>query len=470
MTEQTSGTDIEDDPDALRKMRAAWKQKRANEPKAAKESEAKARKDREHTLRATVDGRSLKATGRTEQFNFKCREGTKRMATEAAKARGMTIAEWMEHAVAARYGFKSSDNDTDGYVWAFFYRAISFGGLFGHAVAVRLWRESKLAGFLAGVAAAAALTVSLSNSLGAMAGRGNEAQAQRIKIADEARGLNRSLKRKENEREAIKFTSIDEDAFNAAKRASDAATNAREAECKKRGQNCRIREDDERAANAAFSKASAEKAATKQAKDLDIEIAGLKARLEKAGPVLEANPQGSAFARLFSLPDSKAAFLSAWQNFAMGVIVEILIVFSMIAFEVLGRAEKSIAPLALSGRPDKAVDLESLPGSGEPFRAIPAASKPRLVASSLEPIGNVATIISTIMEPGTGRQKIEIAEIFKAYAQACRQQGKRPVSPEEFSGALQRLCESLAIKVSHKGGHVYLMKVWLKEIEASATR
>jgi hypothetical protein len=44
------------------------------------------------------------------------------------------------------------------------------------------------------------------------------------------------------------------------------------------------------------------------------------------------------------------------------------------------------------------------------------------------------------------------------------------VKAEEFSGALQRLCESLDIKVSHKGEHVYLMRVRLKEIEASATR
>jgi hypothetical protein len=247
--------------------------------------------------------------------------------------------------------------------------------LFGHAVAVRLWRESKLAGFLAGIVAAVALTVSLSNSLGAMAGRGNEAQAQRIKIADEARSLNRSLKRKEDEREALRFTPIDEDAFSAAKKASDAASSAREAECRKRGPNCRIREDEERAVNAAFSKASADKAATKQAKDLDIEIAALKARLEKAGPVLEANPQGSAFARLFSLPDSKAAFLSTWQNFAMGVIVEILIVFSMIAFEVLGRAEKSRAPSEALGRPEKAIELDPVHGRAEnrlaPFRRLP---------------------------------------------------------------------------------------------------
>ena len=31
-------------------------------------------------------------------------------------------------AVAARYGFKISDNDLDGYIWAFIYALITFGG------------------------------------------------------------------------------------------------------------------------------------------------------------------------------------------------------------------------------------------------------------------------------------------------------------------------------------------------------
>jgi hypothetical protein len=75
-------------------------------------------------------------------------------------------------AIAARYAFKTSDNDFDGYIWAFIYGAVSFGGLFGHALAVRVWRHSKLAGALVFAGSAVALIISLSNSLGAMAGRG----------------------------------------------------------------------------------------------------------------------------------------------------------------------------------------------------------------------------------------------------------------------------------------------------------
>src|SRR5579871_5432835 len=81
-------------------------------------------------------------------------------------------------AVAARYGFKTTDSDFDGYIWAFMFGAVSFGGLFGHALGVRVWRHSQLAGVLIFAGSAFALTISLSNSLGAMAGRGNETQAK----------------------------------------------------------------------------------------------------------------------------------------------------------------------------------------------------------------------------------------------------------------------------------------------------
>ncbi len=40
-------------------------------------------------------------------------------------------------AIAARYGFKTSDNDFDGALWAFTYGAVTLGGLFGHSLGVR---------------------------------------------------------------------------------------------------------------------------------------------------------------------------------------------------------------------------------------------------------------------------------------------------------------------------------------------
>ena len=72
-------------------------------------------------------------------------------------------------AIAARYGFRTSDNDFDGAIWAFTYGAVTLGGLFGHALGVRAWRHSRLVGALVFAGSAFALIISLSNSIGAMA-------------------------------------------------------------------------------------------------------------------------------------------------------------------------------------------------------------------------------------------------------------------------------------------------------------
>jgi hypothetical protein len=49
----------------------------------------------------TADGRSLRATGRTAQFNFKCLPEIKSLIHETAGSEGVTVAEWMERAMLA---------------------------------------------------------------------------------------------------------------------------------------------------------------------------------------------------------------------------------------------------------------------------------------------------------------------------------------------------------------------------------
>jgi hypothetical protein len=76
--------------------------------------------------------------------------------------------------------------------------------------------------------------------------------------------------------------------------------------------------------------------------------------------------------------------------------------------------------------------------------------------------------MAEIIEPGAARDRVEIADLYKAYAQTCRLEEKRAVSAEEFSRAVQRLCEELDIKVTRKGEHVCLMKVRLREMDSVA--
>jgi hypothetical protein len=66
------------------------------------------------------------------------------------------------------------------------------------------------------------------------------------------------------------------------------------------------------------------------------------------------------------------------------------------------------------------------------FKRFPAPPKPRLIASRLDPVGNVAEI----MEPGRG--KVEIADVFAAYAEACEASGKRLFRQTNFQPPLLR--------------------------------
>jgi predicted HicB family RNase H-like nuclease len=68
-----------------------------------------ARKTRQKRLSASTDGRSLRASGRTEQFNFRSSPGLKKSAQNAAAGRGITLAEWMEEAVEAKIAAEAAN-------------------------------------------------------------------------------------------------------------------------------------------------------------------------------------------------------------------------------------------------------------------------------------------------------------------------------------------------------------------------
>jgi len=67
----------------------------------------KARQSRQKRIakavdRSAKDGRSLRSTGRTAQFNFKALPELKPAAQKAAAKAGLTLAEWMEEAVTSK--------------------------------------------------------------------------------------------------------------------------------------------------------------------------------------------------------------------------------------------------------------------------------------------------------------------------------------------------------------------------------
>ena len=199
--------------------------------------------------------------------------------------------------------------------------------------------------------------------------------------------------------------------------------------------------------------ATKSKASTDHAAKLDADILALREKIEKAGPVLEANSQGSALARLFGLPDTKAATLSTYQNLAMAMVIEFLIAISLVASEVIGPHEKGPAPVAASSKAatrkeDGKVDdenakpaqlIEAVPAAKLP-KPSPAAPKPRLITSQFNPIGNVAQIMADILAPGRG--KVEIAALYAAYSKACAAAGKRPRRGKRLSSRPGRVVQN----------------------------
>jgi hypothetical protein len=356
-------------------------------------------------------------------------------------------------AIVSRYGYQSADNALDGAIWGFTFGMIALGGLGAHAVAVRVWRESRVAALLIGLVGAGALGINLSNSLGALAGRSDERQAGRLQTAERVKNARLELKRAQSEREAMSFTPADTVTVESARIAFAAAENARKAECDLRGNRCRDGEADEKRAAATLADVSAAKAATDGAAALDADISRLSQQILAAGPILDANPQGRALARLLNLPDEWADWLTTWQGFGMAVVAELLIVLSLVAFELL---RKKASPVLRVAEP-VTIDTEAV----EVLRQAPP-DRPRLIASSSSPIGNVMVIMSEVMEPDGNR--IEFEEAYIAYKQACTAKGRRHVSPEAFSREIQRICRQMKIGVERHGDLVFLNGVRLKKL------
>ena len=101
-------------------------------------------------------------------------------------------------------------------------------------------------------------------------------------------------------------------------------------------------------------------------------------------------------------------------------------------------------------------------------KAFPAPPKPRLIASRPDPVGNVAVIMAEILEPGRG--KVEIADVFAAYADECEAQGKRPIPVNEFPAAMAELCQRLGIQIEDNEKGVFLLKVRIRNTRLAGQR
>lgn len=363
------------------------------------------------------------------------------------------------------YGYASSDDPNVKWNMAFLFGAIACGGLFGHAVSARLWPKSHALSIVIGVVCGIALIVNLSNSLGALAGRADKSTVERVALNKRVKSDEAELARLQSQRDALPaFVPTDEAAVTAAQRAADTATANRRAECgngdpKQRGPNCRQREVEEKGAADRLVVATSAKAATERAAKLEADMTTIRRRLSSAGPVVTVNVQGSALARLFRLPDTEADFAATVQQFGMAAIVELLIAFALIAWEMLRPAPEAQAP-PIKESEIQAVEIAEPPA---PFKALP---KPKLV-SNRAPAGSVSDYVLARLEAAKGCE-IEFGEAYADYGAWSAARGADPLSPELFAEAMKRLCEKARVPVKRKEGSAVFVGVRLTVVGSIA--
>src|SRR5262245_34704668 len=231
-----------------------------------------------------------------------------------------------------------------------------------------------------GIIAAAALVVTFTNSLGAIAARGDTTQAERRKAKTDSAADLADLKRITREREALVFTPTTPEAIQAARDAVKSAEEIRQRECgggdlRQRGPNCRQRETEEQAKRDALAAILANKALTDRAAKLDQDAETVRAKLGKAPPVEKANPLGETLELMLG---AAAAALTAWQQAVVAAVFELCLVGVMVIYELLGQDAGGRATAQdKAGPPDRQPDREPIPAQAVAKPSASGRSRPK---------------------------------------------------------------------------------------------
>lgn len=345
-------------------------------------------------------------------------------------------------AIVARHGFMTASTEVDGYITAAFFGMIATGGLAGHALAVRVWRVSRLAAVLIVLAAGSALLANLSNSIGFISGRDDVNDAKRAKIRQQARQDNAALDRLVKAREWLpKFTPATEASVQAAREAVTSAETARMLECKQRGSRCRDREADERMVRDRLVVAESNLALTKSAQELDAKIEAVRSRLQTSEPVAKEYADATALGKLFSIP---AGTVASYRQLAQAAVAELLIVVSLVAFELLGRPDREQRKLKPVGRREEEA-VPELASEPAPKPASPPAARlgkkpppPRLISVALE-TGDILEFTATCLQPADGGSML-IGDLHQAYQEWCQAEGYEALAETDFALKFVGLC------------------------------
>jgi hypothetical protein len=350
--------------------------------------------------------------------------------------------------LAARYGYKGTDTEIDAVISAIVFGLIALCACLFDAAAVRLWFMGHCSGAaIIGVIAAAALVVTFTNSLGAIASRSDSTQAERNRTKADEADSRAELARITRERDGLAFTPTTDDAVKVTRDAVTTAERIRLAKCgngdqRQRGPNCRQRETEEQAYRSSLASVLTNKDLTERAAQLDADAARVRAKLAKAPKVQNANPLGAALEQMIG---ATAAALTAWQQAIVAGVFELCLVGVMVIFELLGHV-KEPAQQRIEG-----VQSQKTPGdpysakTPPPHEMKPSTALARRKTVAAKANGSVKRFVSDHVIPTDG-ERIEIKTLMRDYRAWCAMENVTPLDARAFLNELEKLCRKLGIE------------------------
>jgi hypothetical protein len=333
-------------------------------------------------------------------------------------------------AVNVRYAMATSDTEIDATIAAIYMATITLVGLTFHAVALRTWRYSRLWSILIGVVAVGAMLASLSNSLGFMAVRGSKTTAEIEKTTSAVADARTELAALRARREALPaFSPTTVAQVEAAQAVVETAAQQRGAECQQRGPLCRDREADERMTRERLLTVQAQRSTTVTAEEIDARIGEAMLALGKQGPVRSIDAQGVALATLLGVPPSWAATISIWQQALLVILMELAVIASLVAAEVMKRSHPPIA------------QVEALKEYLEPTEADVGTAKDFAVAN-LWP---------------QAHGSVTLAEAYRGYCQWCESEGVRSMPALRFAEDFAEIVRGLGLTIREKGDMIEIV-------------
>lgn len=331
-------------------------------------------------------------------------------------------------ALVARHGFLTADTPLDGYALAALLSLIAIGGLVGHAVAAHLWPFSR--GAAAGVflLATAALLLNLSTSFEAIIGRAATGEAERSQRIKDRAAAERTLAALATELSGLRDHSpVTADAVRAARERATAAADQRETECTMRGNRCRDREADERAALETLAAIERDRAFSIRQTELESQAAALRTTLAEIPATGHPNIMAAGIARLFRLPEAEALSAATWHKLAIAGLVELLIAAAFFTAELSGN---SIATRRAEQTRDKPVVTQNH------SLALAPAPVEIVEPEEIDPKPVIAFLADRV-EARRG-SRVSLADLYRAYDASHAGRG---LTPPEFAAALRTICD-----------------------------